>query len=452
MIDFKVSISRLGFLCLSSFLFFIPALYNQFPLVYSDTGTYLLSGFENWLPNDRPIFYGWFIAITSLGYWSIWWPIFVQAFLLSFALNSLLSIFYTYHYRLLAVLALPFSLLGTGWYTSQLMPDIFIAIGGLSLVYLGLSKDWKTLNAYLNIGVLFLASLLHLSHFLVFLLCGILLLIAFKKMELIKRVALFAIPILAALCIATSNYVYKGSFQLSNGSHLFLTAKLIDSGLMQDFLNETCADNNHVLCLYQDELPKDSRAFLWGSDSPLNQTGGWENSKEAYSKMLNHFFKDFRFMTGFVLDVLVSGASQLTQISAGSGLVSDWYQSLDSPPYQAIQKVFPHELNPYLQSRQNTNLWKQGLDFTLINAFNYGLMVISLFWFLYLWFFQREQLKPYRLLIILILILIISNALVTGGLANVYDRLQARVSWLFLVLVFIVSKPYLAPPRGRINL
>ena len=38
----------------------VPVL-NGYPLVYSDTGTYLRTAFEGYVPPDRPVWYGLFL-------------------------------------------------------------------------------------------------------------------------------------------------------------------------------------------------------------------------------------------------------------------------------------------------------------------------------------------------------------------------------------------------------
>jgi hypothetical protein len=75
---------------------------NFYPLLYSDTGTYIRSGFTGTIPIDRPIFYGIFLRHTSLAT-SLWYVIFMQGVLLSsliffvtreFFKNNLLFFYY----------------------------------------------------------------------------------------------------------------------------------------------------------------------------------------------------------------------------------------------------------------------------------------------------------------------------------------------------------------------
>lgn len=60
-------------------LLMIPAFINGYPIVYSDTGTYLASAFLLETPFDRPITYGLFIRLASVNGMSLWGVIFLQS-------------------------------------------------------------------------------------------------------------------------------------------------------------------------------------------------------------------------------------------------------------------------------------------------------------------------------------------------------------------------------------
>jgi hypothetical protein len=76
------------FVTLGALGLMLDAIYNGYPLVYSDTSTYLASGFELQTPVDRPITYGLFIRLTSLNGFSLWIPFFS-------VINTFLSHFFT---------------------------------------------------------------------------------------------------------------------------------------------------------------------------------------------------------------------------------------------------------------------------------------------------------------------------------------------------------------------
>jgi hypothetical protein len=61
----------------------LAAFYNGYPLLYSDTSTYLASGFELQTPVDRPITNGIFLRIFSLNGLTLFAAAFFQSLLLS---------------------------------------------------------------------------------------------------------------------------------------------------------------------------------------------------------------------------------------------------------------------------------------------------------------------------------------------------------------------------------
>ena len=69
----KIDFKALGF-----------ALYNGYPIVYSDTSTYIESGFSLQPPADRPITYGLFIRVFSLNGFSLWTVALMQSLIISF--------------------------------------------------------------------------------------------------------------------------------------------------------------------------------------------------------------------------------------------------------------------------------------------------------------------------------------------------------------------------------
>ena len=79
-----------GAVALGALILSWPAFYNGFPLIYTDTGTYIESAFTLRLPPDRPLGYSLFIRGTG-GCRSLWATVFAQSFLLSFLLRRLFA-------------------------------------------------------------------------------------------------------------------------------------------------------------------------------------------------------------------------------------------------------------------------------------------------------------------------------------------------------------------------
>ena len=340
---------------------------------------------------------------------------------------------------------------GLGWYTSQIMPDIFTVTAIGTLLLLALKKDYKIYQKVIFSLLLVFSINAHFSNYLISILTvlGLFVITRTKFIPKAKKELSFLLPtIIVTLSILTGsliNYAVGSTFKINQGSHVFLMGKMLDSGVLKSFLDDECKNDNYVLCHCKDSLPVTSRELLWNTNSPLYQNGGWTGSEKPFNDILFDVFTSPKHLALFTYNAILSSVSQLFQNDVGSGLVSNWYKDPTSPPYAQIAKHFPFELNQYKQSRQNGNLWDQGLDFTFINYINNMFLVISLGLLFYI-FTSKTKRKGIdihtQLIIVTFLLGIVVNAIVVGSLANVYDRLQSRISWvlIFCMLLLLLSK------------
>jgi len=106
-----------------------PAVWNGYPLVFSDTGTYLTQAIERHLGWDRPPFYS--LAILPLHMTLSLWPVVVAqaliaAWMLGLLRRALLPAASAWSVVPLAgLLALATSL---PWCAAQVMPDLFTGL------------------------------------------------------------------------------------------------------------------------------------------------------------------------------------------------------------------------------------------------------------------------------------------------------------------------------------
>ncbi len=232
----------------SAFIFIIPALYNGFPLVTSDTGTYIASAMDNNVPNDRPAIYSFFVRFISLRD-SLWFVVFFQGILLSLILSVFIKTFFpdyfSIKYRLLIFSMLTY-FTSLPWFTSQIMADAFSSCWILSIAILlfgNQSKGGKVFTAVLFI----LSSMMHNSFMLTNLLIitSIFLIYVLKKsirsqIEF-KKLLLFACLSVGAWIITpTINYFIDKKFRVSGSPHIFIMARLAETGILEKYLSKEC--------------------------------------------------------------------------------------------------------------------------------------------------------------------------------------------------------------------
>jgi hypothetical protein len=432
----------------------IPAFYNGFPLVYSDTGTYIDSGMSLYVPVDRPIFYGLFIEIFSLGV-SLWWVVFFQCLMLTFVLNKLLDVFLSkgFSKRILFLVVLVLTAFtSVGWFSAQIMPDIFTPLMSLAILILLLDDNLSKLNKAILIFIVLISILTHYSNLIIVLAYALIMLIlmAFRSFrERIdvkyfwqKSLAFLILIGFSFLITIFTNQAIDNKAQVSKGSHMFLMGRLLDSGALKMFLDENCAENQYILCDIRDSLPESSRVLHWGAESPIHLTGGWIGSESAYWDIIWDMLKQPRYVGYLFIESVKVTFIQLTQNEFGAPLVSDWYGHESSPPFQNIKKYFPHEHNAYLQARQNTNLWGQKLQFEFLNQLAFLFLLFSSIFMATIIVFKNmneKWLNPsLKFAIFWLMSSIILNAFITANFSVVCDRLQARVVWILPLMAILI--------------
>jgi hypothetical protein len=439
-------LKSIGHYLLAAFILSIPAFFNGYPLIYSDSGTYITSGFDMYVPIDRPLLYGLFIRIFSLGH-SLWFVVWTQCLILAYVFSHLVRFMMPTVSKSSVLLLVSFltAFTSIGWYTSQLMPDLFIFTSIGCFILLSLSPSLTKIQKTLLVLIAIFSISTHFSHLLI---CTLILVsliglkLARKQSYKTVKTSILAILLGSSLVLSISiNYALDKSIVLSKGGHVFLIGRMLDNGVLQSYLDDKCSSEDYSLCQYKDSLPADSRAFLWSDTSPVNLDGGWLATSDSYTKILRGILTSPKHLSQFIFTSATSSISQLFQNDIGSGLESTWYAKPGSPPYGAVKEFFPHEMNQYLQSRQNNNLWGQGLKFNTLNTINFVLLLASIF-IIYLGMVvkkNRKLLHPNLMLASTIVLAgIIFNAVVIASLANVYDRLQSRISWVIVLIAILI--------------
>ncbi|KAA9331347.1 hypothetical protein F0P96_13955 [Hymenobacter busanensis] len=439
--------STLVFVLLCALVLIGPALYNGFPLVTSDSGAYINSGFHADVPDDRPVTYGLFIWASSLTF-SLWFVILAQALVLAAVLLRCL--------RLLAPAGLPLgwqlllTLLtlwatGAGWFCSQLMPDIFTAIGLLTLALLLLDGELRGFWRGAALLLLLASAMMHSSNLLIYtLVVAVLLVCVFSqhlvRRQLIRKAALVQVTsmvLLSWVALPSLHAALGGGFAVSRSSYMFVMGRLLESGVLDKFLTKNCtAESQYRLCQFRDKLPNDAITFLWDANSVPGQTGGWEANRAEYEEIIRNVLTHPRYYPALASEAVQATLRQLASNSHGDGLFA--YRE-NSNPYWKVQEYFNYELREYLSSLQQTSR----LTFTDLNErLNLTLLLTTAALLLLLGTPLRQHLSPTaRLWLVICLTGVVANAGVTGGLANVLSRLQTRVVWVlpWSVLLIVAS-------------
>ncbi|MFL5562122.1 MAG: hypothetical protein ACJ79K_11655 [Gemmatimonadaceae bacterium] len=434
------SARKIGWMLAISFVLLLPAIWNRFPLLYSDSGEYLLSALSKRPPRVRTAGYGLWMWATG-GTFTLWAPIIAQALLVGALLVravTALEIALTPRV-LLAMLA---ALLATGapWMTSEAMPDVF-AGAVLLATWLALAH-WARLGAASRAlvgGTIIVGVATHVTMPVVF--GALLLLVAVagsgQRLTLppLRVTAAVAGGVaLAVVALATFNWVRTDRVALTRKPSVFVLGHLVESGLASRVLADRCAVEPFALCPFQAGLQQPIETFIWNDSSPFYKAYQTEDQLRD----------DTRHLVGAVLvheplgaarSVVSYGARQFVNVEVFDKART---QPANTFTRSVLAFVLPHEEQAMLGARQEKSAVSGA---KIIDGIILAALIASLG--LSLWLmrdaFRRGavSLAASAGLQLYLWAALVINALVCANLSGVFGRYQGRLAWLLPVLVAV---------------
>jgi hypothetical protein len=441
----KASSSRIkasGLHFFAGLILCFTAFYNLYPLLYPDTGGYILSGYGDLITKDRPMFYGWFLRHTSM-YETLWFTVIIQGMTVSYVLfESIKAVtktskpFALYFFCLLVLVCFT----GISVNVSMLIPDFFTPVVILSLFLLIFAHESTWTTRILTFFIFAFSVSSHTSHLpIVFGAMGLFTLAIFVKWrrtkEIVYRIKHLLVTwtsiIVVSFSVPLSNYFLINSFSLSTTSHVFFMHKLHETGILTEYMNEYCGKRSYELCKYNGQIPWD---FLWDPASPLYKTGGWENSELEYKRMIKDILNTPKYRKRYIVKSLVNSC----KVFFSFDIDNPGRQDENSAPYQPIQKYFNHSIYEFWSASQQSGR----LNFNLMSHFQTLLYLGSLLFvvpLLVLRRFRQKISRPALWFAFFVLAGMFCNALVSGFLASMSTRFQNRVCWLLPLAAMLIA-------------
>ncbi|MEJ0015266.1 MAG: hypothetical protein WDN25_01635 [Acetobacteraceae bacterium] len=412
----------------SAALLLWPALWNGYPLVFSDTGTYLSQAIERYLGWDRPVFYSLFLLPLHLTLTT--WPVIAaQAVLAAHLLYLLLRTLVPAAAVGWLVPCTAAMAAGTAlpWFVAQITPDIFTGLLVLALALLILTPE--RLSPRERLWLVALAALLIAAHQSHLPLGAAMLLILLpsrrwlgaaspaRRADLGRAAAPLVLAVGALLAV---NLLAFGRPSLSPYGNVFLLARVIYDGPGMAALRRDCPARDWRLCRFLEEFPPTSDDFLWRADGPVVRAGGAKLvSAEAGAIIHAALLAEPGTQAAAFL---ANSTAQLGRFATGDGL-----QAWPATVTPTILRHFPRsESDAYAASRQTRDVlllpaWLLALHagIALAGVAGCGAVVLAAP--------RRCVARGFAAAVLLALLV---NAAVTGGLSGPHDRYQSRIMWL----------------------
>ena len=436
-----VPVCLLG-MALLSLMFLSVAIWNGFPLIFYDTGAYVLEGLGHIFFVERAPVYAGFLFLAGARF-SLWPVVVVQALMTSYLILEVARIEVpglTLR-ALVAIGALLSVFTGIAWYAGQVEPDIFtpmVILGAWLLLFR--SERLTKAGRYRVVTLTGLAVACHPSH--LGLLAGLVIVAALLKLvsrwHLPRpnlRLGLIGLAIALSLIVA-GNFVMTGKLFLTKSGSVFLFARLMQDHIVKQLMDDTCPPAGTInwrLCAYKNRLPKSANAWLWGENSGFHALGGFtsQSQQDEDGRIIVESLKRYPVMhlRAAVSDSLL----QFVQFRTGDGIEPQL--TILEPNFQ---RVIPRQVPAYLEARQQRGL----IRFKTLNLIHVPVGAMSVLGLLLL--LQHASVRrswEAASLPALVLLGLIGNAVICGTFSNPHDRYQSRIVWLpTLVLLLAVTR------------
>jgi hypothetical protein len=406
-------------------LLLAPALWNGFPLLFFDTGSYLARIYDHELAAGRSVVYG---LMLAAGQWPNFWPVAIAQAALTVWIIALSLRAHGFGNRpllLLGITAFLTAATSLAWIAGQLMPDVLAGLSVLAL-YLLLFRA-QEIGRYERVALIALIVFAAASHnatlaVLMILLAAALCVRLIRSTEVaragLKHGALALV--LAAALLPAANFVIAGRLAWTPGGTAFVFSRLVQDRIVHRFLDDQCPDPRFKLCDHRTELPVTAEQYLW-HPSPFLAIGGWNDENGEMAAIARATL--VRYPGMHVLTAVRSTAQQLVSMRTGDGLVFHVWNT-----YGEIERLTPHAVPAAHSARQRLHQLRfEGLNMLHVPV---ALASIGALPLLLIAAFRRRQLADLKPLAATIGLALIANAAVCGVLSNPVDRYGARMVWI----------------------
>lgn len=328
---------------------------------------------------------------------------------------------------LIATTALP-------WIASMLLTDIFAGLSVLTLFVLVMcGAKISTLEKWILFVFTAFSAATHSATLAVLLgLCCV----GWAMRPWLGRpipfagLALGSLTIVAgAAMLLAANFALSGQLAWTPGGYGVAFGRMLQDGIVTQYLRDHCASQNLKLCPYRDELPPTADDFLWGH-SMFDTLGRFEGLNDEMGFIVVRALAEYPAWQAEA--ALAATARQLSSVATGEGS-SGWLPHT----YGIIERYIPAQAARMHAARQQR--WR--LDFTAVNrihvpvAFASMVLVVMLF-SRGLWQRRRDDIT---LLAGTVTLALLGNAAICGVISGPHDRYGARIVWIATFVVLLAA-------------
>jgi hypothetical protein len=413
-----------------------PALWNGYPLLQWDTGGYLARWYEGYLVPSRSTVFGLYLHFGEDSAFSV--NLGIQALAALWILQLTLRVLgLAQPLRLLAIslaLALTTAL---PWLASMLLTDIFAGLSVLSLFILVVHGERISKNEKCSLfAFTAFAAATHSATLAVLLglCCAGWIVRPFARGQIAATgLAQGSLTVVAgAAMLLSANFALSGQLAWTPGGYGVAFGRMVQDGIVAQYLREHCPQQKLKLCPYRDQLPATADQFLWGN-SMFNTLGRFAGLNDEMGLIVRRSLAEYPAWQAEA--ALAASARQLVDVATGEG-TNGWIPHT----YGIIERYIPAQIKPMRAAHQQR--WQ--LNFTAINRLHIPVALVSMLLTAIVFGrgLYRRRRDDLALLAGVVTSALLGNAFICAVISGPHDRYGARMAWVatFVVLIAIAQR------------
>jgi hypothetical protein len=415
-----------------------PALWNGYPLLQWDTGGYLARWYEGYLVPSRSTVFGLYLHFGEDS--SFWINLGIQALAPLWILQLMLRVFGIVRpLRLLAVSTVLILATALPWLVSTLLTDIFAGLSVLSLFILVLHGN--KISGIEKFSLFALTAFGAATHSATLgVLLGLCCVGWIARPFLRERIAMSGLMqggltiFAGAAMLLSANFALSGQFAWTPGGYGVAFGRMLQDGIVTQYLRDHCPQAKLKLCAYRNELPDTADQFLWG-DSMFNTLGRFKGMNDEMGFIVTHSLTEYpRWQAAAAI---AATAQQLVHVATGEG-TNGWIPHT----YGIIERYIPAQLKPMRAAHQQH--WD--INFAAVNWLHIPVALASMLLVFALaaaamW---RRRLDDLTMLAATVSLALLGNAFICGVISGPHDRYGARMAWVATLVVLIAAIRHVA--------
>ncbi|WP_316192410.1 MULTISPECIES: hypothetical protein [unclassified Bradyrhizobium] len=415
-----------------------PALWNGYPLLQWDTGGYLARWYEGYLVPSRSTVFGLYLHYGEAS--GFWLNLTFQALATLWILQLTLRVLgLSQPLRLLWIGLLLILTTALPWLASMLLTDIFAGLAVLALFILVTQAD-RTSGLEKTALFVFTAFASATHSATLGVLFGLCCVGWVAKPFLRDRISFSGLVqasatiLVGAAMLLAANAALSRQFAWTPGGVGVAFGRMLQDGIVTQYLRDHCPQQKLKLCPYRNELPPTADDFLWGH-SMFDKLGRFEGLNDEMGFIVERSLAEYPLWQ--VKAAAVATAEQLVHVATGEG-TNGWLPHT----YGIIDRYVPAQSQAMHAAHQQH--WE--INFAPVNwlhvpvALGSMLAVVAIVGHA-IWRRRRDDVA---LLAATVTLALLGNAVICGVISGPHDRYGARIVWIATFTGLIAAARYLS--------